>query len=176
MSSNLVEILNRSGSDKASAHSYGLIYEPLFAKFRESAKAVLEIGVYRGASLCAWHEYFSNAVIVGFDCQPQKDCVVPSTRAVVAQVDATKENQIAAHVERYGPFDLIIDDGSHDPHEQRATCDILIKSLAPGGLYVVEDLRSIDIAHALAKVHNGVVFDLRAVKNLHDDILVVFWK
>merc|ERR1712139_26848 len=37
-------------------------------------------------------------------------------------------------------WDLIVDDGVHTPHDQLATLANLFRYLAPGGLYVVEDV------------------------------------
>ena len=37
-------------------------------------------------------------------------------------------------------FDLIIDDGSHYPSHQLTTFKKLYKNIAPGGLYIIEDL------------------------------------
>jgi hypothetical protein len=40
----------------------------------------------------------------------------------------------------HGPFDLIIDDGSHASHHQQVSLAALFPHLAPGGLYIIEDL------------------------------------
>jgi hypothetical protein len=41
-----------------------------------------------------------------------------------------------------GPFSIIIDDGSHVPSHQWKTFTYLWKSLAPGGLYIIEDVET----------------------------------
>lgn len=169
----ITEILNRYGSDKASDHSYGEIYEDFFAPLRRKAKVVLEIGVYRGASLHAWREIFPQATLVGIDNAPQPDCTLPP-QAACLRVNAADRNALSAAVSSYGQLDLVIDDGSHDPEDQRAACDALLKRVRRGGLYVIEDVRSIDVAVNLAALYRGAVLDLRAIKGQWDDILVVF--
>jgi len=41
-----------------------------------------------------------------------------------------------------GPFDLIIDDGSHRPAHWLASYRALAGRVKPGGFYIIEDLRS----------------------------------
>lgn len=40
-----------------------------------------------------------------------------------------------------GKFDIIIDDGGHLYHQQKASFEVLWAELAPGGLYFIEDLQ-----------------------------------
>jgi predicted O-methyltransferase YrrM len=174
MTLDLVELLNVCGSDKASGHSYGEVYAQLFDPIREGVKSVLEIGVYKGASLRAWHSYFRNAFIVGVDLKKQKECVLPPDRTAVIEADATNAGAVQAMIKAHGPFDVIFDDGSHDPGQQRKTLDLLIKQVRQGGFYVIEDVRDVKIANELARTHGGKVLDRRKIKGKWDDILVVF--
>jgi hypothetical protein len=41
-------------------------------------------------------------------------------------------------------FDVIIDDGSHNPVDQRVTFESLITHLNPGGIYICEDIHHSD--------------------------------
>lgn len=43
-----------------------------------------------------------------------------------------------AHSTRIGNFDMIVDDGSHDPGHQLATLTALWPTIEPGGIYVIE--------------------------------------
>ena len=47
-------------------HGFLSIYADLFGA-REAVRHVLEIGVFRGASLQMWRDYFSNAIVHGVD-------------------------------------------------------------------------------------------------------------
>lgn len=40
-----------------------------------------------------------------------------------------------------GKFDIIIDDGGHLYHQQKATFEVLWETLSPGGIYYMEDLQ-----------------------------------
>jgi predicted O-methyltransferase YrrM len=71
-----------SGTDKTTSHSYGELYSELFAPIRTSAKRVLEIGVYSGASVAALADYFEGAEVEGIDlttfAPPVKELVAAS--------------------------------------------------------------------------------------------------
>jgi len=41
---------------------------------------------------------------------------------------------------RYGPFDIIVDDGGHTMKQQIASFRTLFPAMKPGGLYFLEDL------------------------------------
>ena len=75
-------------------------------------------------------------------------------------------------------YDVIIDDGSHDPGHQVATARIFAPSLSPGGLYVIEDVSDLAaIWNGLSKVADDnhlklAVFDLRHVKGRYDDVVI----
>ena len=47
-----------------------------------------------------------------------------------------------ARIASHGPFDVIIDDGSHVPSHQKLTFQTLWPHLRPGGLYAVEDIET----------------------------------
>ena len=71
MRATLDEIGLKHGTDKASPHhNYLNFYETFMAPLREQPVCLLEIGVYKGASLATWREYFPYARIVGVDIQP----------------------------------------------------------------------------------------------------------
>ena len=69
---------------------------------------VLEIGIYRGASLQMWRDYFPNAEIFGLDIE---EVHVPGPRIQTIRGDQSDADSLA-EVGRHGPFDLIVDDGS----------------------------------------------------------------
>src|SRR5690606_32935288 len=43
---------------------------------------------------------------------------------------------------RHGPFDLVIDDGSHKNAHMLKSLEMIFPHLKPGGLYVVEDIHT----------------------------------
>lgn len=50
--------------------------------------------------------------------------------------------QLAAFAQKYGPFDIVIDDGSHRWDHQRISVGHLIRHVKPGGFYVIEDIHT----------------------------------
>ena len=54
-------------TDKDTYHSYLDTYETLFARLRDTASNVLEIGIWDGGSISLWSEYFLRATIHAFD-------------------------------------------------------------------------------------------------------------
>lgn len=90
-----------------------------------------------GASLRVWQDYYPKARIVGLDLHAK---VVPGPRIVTERGSQDDPQVLAGIVERHGPFDVIIDDGSHVGRHQHASFAALFSALRPGGVYVIEDL------------------------------------
>jgi hypothetical protein len=121
-------------------HNYTPIYHALFGQRRQDVRQVLEVGVNYGSSLRMWQEYFPNAEIFGFDIRPE--CLFQENRIRCFQADQAKPDLLRAAVAKTGggPFDLIVDDGSHVRQHQVITANTLIRHLAEGGSFITEDL------------------------------------
>jgi demethylmacrocin O-methyltransferase len=147
MFNDLTTIANYHGTDKgttvAQAHGYTPYYEELFAPLREKPITLLEIGVadtrFPGASLKVWEDYFTQAKIVGFDIV---DCTRFSTpRTHIFHGDQGNVFDLVACGCKHGPFDIVIDDGSHAAQHQITSFYTLFPLLVkPGGIYIIEDL------------------------------------
>lgn len=125
---------------------YFPVYETVFGPSRSSPMRVLEIGVWQGASLKLWKRYFEHpgTIIVGVDVLPEcKRFDSPADGIHVrigSQADAVFLNGV---VEEFGPFDLIIDDGSHHSSHIIASFNYLFsEGLKDTGIYFVEDLHA----------------------------------
>lgn len=149
-------------SDKGTTHSYVDVYEELLAPYRSIRARVLEIGVQYGYSLRLWQEYFDDGFVWGVDIAP----VLGGVPGLILG-DATHELGLP-----WG-WDIIIDDGSHRVHDQAATYQLLYPRLAPGGLYVIEDVQSDADCEKLLTVAPFEVIDLRNVKGRYDDVMLV---
>jgi hypothetical protein len=147
---NLDALARLYGTDKASdRHGYTRFYQRHFGPHRDVVESVLEIGVggttsnegYEtsagGQSLRMWSDYFPNATIFGVDIHA-KDIKAP--RVVFEQGDQSDPGFLRELGERYGPFDIIIDDGSHIGRHIEASFHGLWNRLKPGGWYAIEDL------------------------------------
>ncbi len=142
MPQTLDEIGLKHGTDKASSHhNYLTFYESFMAPLRDAPITVLEIGVYQGASLKTWREYFTKARIIGVDIQP--NCKMYETdRIRIELADQSNLEHLARLAATHGPFDLIVEDGSHKWEHQTTTLRALFPFLRNGGHYIVEDLQT----------------------------------
>lgn len=128
----LKELAEKYGTDKLE-HLYCPRYEHHLPS-RDSSFSLLEIGIFKGASLRMWREWFPNAEIYGVDINPGHQVNDAGIQAFVC--DATKE------VPEIDNLQVIIDDGSHNSSDIIKTFDLLWPRLKPGGWYVVEDLNA----------------------------------
>jgi|SRR5579883_68816 len=172
------EALRRHGSDKVTAHSYGPMYDALLGPGRPPVRALLEVGIFEGASLRAWVEAFPGAVVYGIDLNPQA-VGLAGDRCRVARADAADPGAVTRAVLGLGigplSLDAVIDDGSHTFRDQVATFLLLWDYVRPGGVYVVEDIQPGSPWTAFVRL-GGAVYDFRAVRNRPDDVVAVFHK
>ena len=63
----LHEISVEAKTDKALYHNFCDFYEKFFNNIRHKPISLLEIGVFNGASLIAWENYFELAQIYAID-------------------------------------------------------------------------------------------------------------
>lgn len=197
MEANLCTIFNRyesndnhTGTDKNTLHSYGDLYQRLFAPIRSSARSVLEIGIFSGASLCAWADYFANAHVTGLDITLNNVRFGKnSERISMYCMDGTKESSVktlqslqSLQSTQVQGFDMILDDGSHQAQHQIDALRIWAPYLNPGGVYACEDISESCAEHVKAEMYKiacdqGLVMawhDLRAEKGRFDDIVASF--
>lgn len=125
-------------------HRFGPHYDRHFAGLRQEAVRVLEIGIggygFRpgGGSLTMWKRYFPRGVVYGMDIFDKSHADECRIQTIIGdQNDPECLQRIAAE---YGPFDVIIDDGSHVNEHVRTSFGELFRHVRPGGLYVIEDL------------------------------------
>ena len=135
-------ILKLFGSDKQKPgeHSYGATYEEVFRRYRFQKAKILEIGLLAGDSLLSWRCYFPRATIIGADIEPKPQMAGSRTR--IYTVDQSAAADLDRMVAQEGPFDIIIDDGSHLNAHQVFTFYHLFDSLKDGGVYVIEDIQT----------------------------------
>ncbi|OZM72635.1 hypothetical protein CFN78_13435 [Amycolatopsis antarctica] len=143
----LAELAVRFGSDKWGPHQFTRHYERHLEPWRDKRLTVLEVGIGGyddpaggGASLRMWRGYFPRARVYGVDMWDKSGVDGPRITTVRAnQADVEAMSAVAA---KYGPFDLVVDDGSHVSELTRGTFDVLFPHVRSGGLYVVEDVQT----------------------------------
>ena len=142
------ECFDRHGCDKGNRHGYEQVYEPVFEDLRQEPLRILEIGIFKGASLAAWIDYFPNATIVGIDtfqrvAKPEDVSILTHPRVEWYTHDSTKPINI-------GRFDFVIDDGLHTHTAQRKTFENLMPY---ADRYFIEDVWALDHMTAEEKGH-----------------------
>jgi hypothetical protein len=131
----LRQCFDKYGCDRGtSRHRYDRIYEGI------KPKRILEIGVFQGAGVAAWLDY-CDAEIVCVDLFERCDrpAIVEHPRVTWVKSDSTT-------VKLSGKFDLIIDDGAHDPDSQRLTFENLFPLCT--GRYFIEDVWPLDVMNS----------------------------
>ena len=136
----LHEIAINLETDKGeNGHNYIKFYENAFRDLRESPIKLLEIGILKGQSIQLWRRAFTHAQIYGADyMQGYLDKIAKLPRVTAIFVDQSDHISLE-NLASYGPFDIIIDDGSHVTPHQSLTWEILWPQINPGGWYIVED-------------------------------------
>lgn len=143
----LSELALKYGTDKAADHWYTPHYHRRLRELRDEEITVLEIGVggyndpmIGGESLRMWKEYFPKGKIVGLDIYDKK--MLEEDRIFIEVGDQSDPRVLHALGEKYGPFDLIVDDGSHQVDDVLQAWVVLWGYLADGGWYCIEDLQT----------------------------------
>jgi hypothetical protein len=121
---------------------YFEIYDELFAPFLARPIRMLEIGVYQGGSLRMWRKVLHpQSLIVGIDIDP--NCARFDSPGEQIRVRIGSQDDpafLAAVAAEFGPFDIILDDGSHMcSHMIASFGHLFLPALAAHGLYIVED-------------------------------------
>jgi len=99
----------------------------------------LEIGIWQGGSIGLWKGFFGpDARLTFADIEPT--CTRFAEPGIEIEIgDQADPEFLKAMAARRGPFDLIIDDGGHMMHQQKASFTHLWPHLKDGGIYVIED-------------------------------------
>jgi len=147
-SGNLNKLASINGTDKWNDHWYTQHYQRHFRPFRLKRIKILEIGIggYENAlsggdSLRMWRSYFPFAEIHGLDIIDKRVHAERNIHIHVgSQVDPVFLDKI---IKEHGPFDIIIDDGSHvNEHVIFSFEHLFLNGLTKNGIYVVEDTQT----------------------------------
>jgi hypothetical protein len=144
---NFTTILIDSGSDKYRRHHYERYYERWFSPIRDQpGLKLLEIGANQGHSLKLWSDFFPQASIIlglgyGRAARGVEEKVENLPKVTIYRGDQSAKDTMD-YLNQRGPWDIIIDDGSHVPEHMIFSLFHLWKSVTPGGLYIIEDLET----------------------------------
>lgn len=152
-------------------HTYHYLYDDLLCNLdRNATLDILESGIEKGGSLCAWKEYFPNARVTGVD--------IIDTR--LSQFIRDDVEFIVTDIKQYKPdrkFDLIIEDGNHSNEDALWAVINLVEHLKPNGHLVIEDVQEAYMVPFLSwgKLLGDYVvhtIDLRRLTNGRDNFLI----
>jgi cephalosporin hydroxylase len=169
-------------TDKGSFHDYlEAYYTEEFAN-PERVMSVLEIGVQNGGSLILWHEWFTNAKIVGIDIMDAclnnyKEASLgrefPRIEIIIA--DGYDKSVVDTHKDN--SYDYIIDDGPHSIESMKIAIELWMPKVKIGGKLIIEDVQSVEWFEELAShakkfgYEKYRTFDFRENKLRSDDLI-----
>jgi MycE methyltransferase N-terminal len=144
---NLEQLAYRFGTDKwGTVHWYTPHYERHFGPMSDERVRVMEIGIggfddpdAGGASLRMWQQYFRRGIVYGLDLFEKR---IPVPRIRTLQANQANADSLRNVAEKHGPFDVIVDDGSHLNEGIITSFTTLFPYLRDGGIYVVEDMET----------------------------------
>jgi len=161
----LVDIHYSFNTDKGVGHNYLQKYDELFEPIRLNKMNILEIGVLFGNSLKMWEYYFENSIIYGIDDFSQKDGsnfhnykiingdeiikdLSTHDRIIFNNISCDNENMINQLFKDI-KFDIVIDDASHDLHQQINNYKIFNQYLNQNFIYICEDIQTEENGYTL---------------------------
>lgn len=166
----------RYGTDKATYHGYTAIYAELLDPLRNTEATIFELGWGGyggmagpgGESARMWVEAFPKGHVVILDDNPGRSEIPDRCELVVG--DQADERLLTDLAERYGGFDVIIDDASHIGRLSRQSWEILWPHVKPGGWYFIEDLSTSYLSQYEGESDPGAGVDtsIALVKHLVD--------
>lgn len=153
---------------------YFPIYEDLFKRYQNRTCTILEIGCDKGGSLQLWKRYLGPyAQIVGLDINPE--CRIAKEEQIEIEIGSQSDPAVLASLtQRYAPFDIIIDDGSHRMGDIAFTFRHLFQHVSLDGLYIVEDLHTAywsSFDGGLGHANSFIEFSKKVIDAIHRDYI-----
>ena len=178
----LEEIVDNSKTDKNTVHSYLPLYQKLLISKKETAKNVLEVGIYHGGSIKLWNDFFTNATIYGLDIMnienvweniKNKEQIILHTSKDAYNEDFFTANFLYKNIK----CDFMLDDGPHTLESMKQFIKLYSQIMTDDGILIIEDVQDIswiDILKNETPEHLKQfikVYDLRPNKGRYDDIV-----
>ena len=183
----LIELVNNLYTDKNTVHSYLNLYQQLLESKKETAKNVLEIGIYFGGSIQLWSDFFTNAIVYGLDINNLNNVwseIKNNDRIFLCtSADAYDEKLFKTRfLDRCIKFDFMLDDGPHTLNSMKTFINLYSQIMTDDGILIIEDVQDWNWIEILKnEVSDDLkefieVYDLRHVKKRYDDIVFVINK
>ena len=130
-------------------------YDRHLSRFRGQEFHFLEIGIFSGGSLEMWREYFGpRCYIYGVDINPACK-VYESDRTRVFIGDQSDREFWKQFRDAVPHLDVAIDDGGHEPQQQRVSFEELMPHLRPGGVYICRGHPRAN--ESVCRLHSGLL-------------------
>jgi len=178
----LLDIIDSTRTDKNTTHSYITLYQTLLESKKETAKNVLEVGIWEGGSIKLWSDFFTNATVYGLD-KLHIDSVWEELKnkeniILYTSTDAYNEEFfINQFFYKNIKFDFVLDDGPHTLESMKQFIKLYSQILTNDGILIIEDVQDIEWLEILKnEVPDNLkkfikTYDLRNVKGRYDDIV-----
>lgn len=178
----LEEIADNDRTDKNTTHSYLPLYEKILINKKDTAKNILEIGIYNGGSIKLWSDYFINANVYGLDIMnindvwdeiKNKENIKLYTSTDAYDINFFTTNFLNKDIK----FDFMLDDGPHTLESMISFIKLYSQVMTDDGILIIEDVQSWDwIDTLIEQVPENLqkfikIYDLRPNKNRYDDIV-----
>lgn len=129
----------------------GRMIESFISHVPDRVENIVDLGIFKGGSVALWSELFDPQRIVGIELASRRAKVLDrfvslhSLENVVKLYYGTDQGDRSALLQimrqEFGDqlLDLVVDDGSHLYAPTKASLNVLLPCLRPGGVYVIED-------------------------------------
>lgn len=149
---------------------YFPVYEEALGRYRNRSCTLLEIGCNKGGSLHLWKRHLGPyAQIVGMDINP--DSAQAAGEQIHVEIGSQSDPKVLAGlVQRFAPFDIVIDDGSHKMNDISTSFQFLFEHVCADGIYIVEDLHTaywIEFGGGLGSRNSFIEFSKSVVDAMH---------
>jgi len=180
---NLEELVDNLTTDKNTTHSYLPLYQELLIHKKDTAKNVLEIGIFKGGSIKLWSDFFTNANIYGLDMMHINDVsesFIKNKEKIIlyTSIDAYDTDFFSTHfLNKDIKCDFMLDDGPHTLESMKQFIKLYSQIMTDDGILIIEDVQAEDWIDILKdEVPEDLkrfikIYDLRSHKNRYDDIV-----
>ncbi len=155
--SNYLNWINRKdykNFDYQLGHNFSPIYEKYFSEIRFENLKILEIGSANGHSVASFFYYFPNSQIYTIDIKKRFYFFYKSKRIIFETIDCMNNRSVKNFINKFGKFDVIIDDSSHTHPTFFNNIKNFYPSLNPDGLYFLEDFKLADQELLMTRNYN----------------------
>jgi hypothetical protein len=155
LETDMCRVFAEAGSDKSTLHNYTTLYSYIFKNLKNDHINLFELGIgstniniksnmgssgVPGASLRSFATYFPNANIYGADID--SETLFQTSQIKTYYCDQTNPRITKTMWDNIGvDFDIIIDDGLHEPMANIKFFTNSFHKLKINGIYIIEDIR-----------------------------------